>query len=102
MLQKSTLGIIALVLVAYFLGHANVGPNVRNSYGAGAVEVEQGGRYQLIEGAVVVVFDTQTGIRYAIMPRDKEENTGPYIMEHDPVNARGAQRNITWTAEKIR
>jgi hypothetical protein len=45
------------------------------------------GRYQLISGPLVEVFDTETGKIYTWMPRDEKEKTEAYVFVKDSVNA---------------
>jgi hypothetical protein len=56
-----------------------------------------GSRYQLFDGPVTTVFDTQTGKVYKWLPRDEKAGKDPSIFVMDPVNGQGIEVEIKWT-----
>ena len=87
--------------IAFILFSLAVAATVSGEQPARSTPALAAGRYQLIEGAIPEVFDTQTGKGYVWMPKDEKAGADPYIIIRDPVNATGIRAEIRWKTQTV-
>ncbi|HEX4966657.1 MAG TPA: hypothetical protein VF173_37955 [Thermoanaerobaculia bacterium] len=85
--------VIALLTVSLVVG--------QQSTHSAAAPPTPNGRYQLFEGPVTTIFDTQTGKIYKWFPRDEKAGKDPSIFVMDPVNGQGVEVEIKWAKKAL-
>ena len=93
-MARRIFGASVIVLAVLLTASIVVGQqSTRSAAAASALD----GRYQLFEGPVTTIFDTQTGKAYKWFPRDEKAGKDPTIFIMDPVNGQGIEVEIKWT-----